>query len=67
MSDDRVYPIYPIGAQIILNSGSPILTVVDFDIELKECTVGYYDNQNNYHEFTSPTICLRPFANTYYI
>lgn len=66
MTDNRIYPIYPIGTQLELNSGSCVLTVVDSNIEKRECTVVWYDDEKNCYEHTYPTICLKP-ANIDYI
>jgi uncharacterized protein YodC (DUF2158 family) len=49
--------VYPVGTQVELASGSPILTVVDVDVNTSTVIVAWYDG-DEVQEQEFPSVCL---------
>lgn len=62
------YPkhIWPIGSQVYLNSGSPVLTVVDIDFDKATNTVAWKIN-NKEMELILPSVCFTRCLNHHII
>jgi hypothetical protein len=58
--------VYPIGTQVMLASGSPILTVVDFNRDISTVTVSWKDG-DEVNEKDFPAVCLTLYRRTHYL
>jgi uncharacterized protein YodC (DUF2158 family) len=50
--------VYPVGTQVELASGSPVLTVVDVDVNTSSVTVAWKDEHGEVEEKIFPSVCL---------
>jgi uncharacterized protein YodC (DUF2158 family) len=56
-------PIYPIGCKVQLNSGGPMMIIVDLNEKTGcDCTTSWRDGDGNIQEHEWNTMTLRPYV-----
>lgn len=51
-----------LGMLVILNSGSPPLTVIDIDDDADECTVTWINEMGQPQTMDAPAVCFKDFS-----